>query len=268
MERKNYTVAIDLGSSNVVVAVGRRTDDGMLEVVNAFTTLIVMQKYSIWFKYTFKEMLIIGIAGGTGSGKTGGKAIGRCFDIKEKSEIDAFFQFVKELGGVDIFVSNAGVTKVCRFLENTEEDLENILRTNFMGAVYCVQAAGRLMRDQKRGGNILLVTSVNAYHPLPTQSFYSSLKAGLEALCKALAYEFYPYGIRFNCVAPGATLTGMSKDMTEEDFSNLNQTVPLGRIGYPEDMAKAVSFMVSEDASYITGASLIVDGGLCLRKDV
>ncbi|MEM0530057.1 MAG: SDR family NAD(P)-dependent oxidoreductase [Candidatus Pararuminococcus gallinarum] len=198
----------------------------------------------------------------------GGKAIGRCFDIKEKSEIDAFFQFVKELGGVDIFVSNAGVTKVCRFLENTEEDLENILRTNFMGAVYCVQAAGRLMRDQKRGGNILLVTSVNAYHPLPTQSFYSSLKAGLEALCKALAYEFYPYGIRFNCVAPGATLTGMSKDMTEEDFSNLNQTVPLGRIGYPEDMAKAVSFMVSEDASYITGASLIVDGGLCLRKDV
>jgi NAD(P)-dependent dehydrogenase (short-subunit alcohol dehydrogenase family) len=202
--------------------------------------------------------------------KQGGKAIGEILDVCDKKMIDVFFSdYVKSLGGLDIFVNNAGVTKVCDFTENTEEDIEWICRTNLLGAFYCIQNASKLMVEQKRGGSIVIVTSVNALAPLPTQTFYSGTKAALEAIMRGIAIELREHDIRVNTVAPGAVWSGMNEGVgvDPEDMKKFaREWIPLKRIGNPEDIAKAVAFVASDDASYMTGSTVLVDGGLMLRQ--
>lgn len=195
----------------------------------------------------------------------GGQAVGHRLDVGSKEEIDEFFEKIVKPMGLDIFCNNAGITVVRDFVDNTEEELERILRTNFMGAVYCIQNAARLMAAQGKGGNIVVITSCNAMAPLPKQSFYSALKCALEGLVKGLAWEFRKERIRINAVAPGAVVSGMSEGITKEEMEELEREIPIPRMGQPEDIGKAVAFMASEDASYITGTSLVVDGGLILR---
>ena len=196
----------------------------------------------------------------------GGVAVGKPMDLMDNDAIDAFFtEFVEPLGGLDIFVNNAGVTKVAPILESEKSDIQRICQTNLLAAYYCLQHAARIMKDAGKGGSIVLVTSVNAYAPLPRQTFYSGTKAALEAICKAAAYEFSQYGIRVNTVAPGATLTGMT-NLSSRKPEELCTDLPIPRIGYPEDMAKAVAYLVSDDASYVTGTAIVVDGGLRLRR--
>ncbi len=196
----------------------------------------------------------------------GGTAWGRPMDVSIKEEVDTFFsEFVSKFG-LDIFCNNAGITFVEPFVDNTEEHLEAINRTNLMGAVYCIQNAARMMVKQGRGGNIIVITSCNAMAPLPNQSFYSACKCALEGLVKGLAWELRKDMIRVNSVAPGAVVSGMSGVPTPERIAYFKENCPVPRMGQPEDIGKAVAFMVSDDASYITGTSLVVDGGLILRK--
>jgi NAD(P)-dependent dehydrogenase (short-subunit alcohol dehydrogenase family) len=197
----------------------------------------------------------------------GGKAVGKPLDVRDKKAIDSFFlDFLKPLGGLDVFVNNAGVTKIRDFLENTEEEIEWICRTNLLGATYCIQNAAKLMAEQKRGGSIVIITSVNALAPLPTQSFYSSTKSALEGLMKGIAYELKEYNIRVNTVAPGAVWSGMSEGVDAEQMEkHATECIPMKRIGNPEDIARAVAFVASDDASYMTGSTILVDGGLMLR---
>ncbi len=197
----------------------------------------------------------------------GGQASGRPMDVSRKEEIDAFFRELAGQDGLDIFCNNAGMTVKKKFLENTQEELETICRTDLMGAVYCIQNAARLMVEQKRGGSIVVITSCNAYAPLPHQAFYSSVKCALEGLVRALAWELRRDRIRINCVAPGAVESGMTPASRETDLFAQDR-IPIPRIGQPEDIGKAVAFLASDEASYITGTSLLVDGGLILRPGV
>jgi NAD(P)-dependent dehydrogenase (short-subunit alcohol dehydrogenase family) len=203
--------------------------------------------------------------------KIGGKAVGKILDVCDKEMIDTFFSgYVKSLGGLDIFVNNAGVTKVCDFIDNTADDIEWICRTNLLGAVFCVQNAAKLMISQGRGGSIVIVTSVNALAPLPTQTFYSGTKAALEAIMRGIAVELREHNIRVNTVAPGAVWSGMNEGIgvDPEDMKKFaKRHIPLKRIGDPEDIAKAVAFAASDDASYMTGSTMLVDGGLMLRQN-
>lgn len=195
----------------------------------------------------------------------GGDAVGRKMDIRDKAEIDRFFVEFVEPEGLDIFCNNAGITVAGDFVDHTQEELESLCSINLMGAVYCVQNVARLMKKQGRGGNIVVITSCNAMAPLPGQTFYSALKCALEGLVRGLARELCADGIRVNAVAPGAVYSGMIIG-SDEELQEYGKKIPIPRIGEPDDIGKAVAFMVSSDASYITGTSLLVDGGLILRE--
>lgn len=198
--------------------------------------------------------------------KIGGSAFGRAMDVSRKEEIDEFFAEFVRPHGLDIYCNNAGITVVRSFVDNTPEELNRINATNWMGAVYCIQNAARLMIEQGKGGNIVVITSCNAMAPLPTQSFYSALKCALEGLVRGLAWELCRDNIRVNTVAPGAIVSGLTEDRSEEQLIEIGKQIPIPRMGQPDDIGKAVAFLVSDDASYITGTSLVVDGGLILRR--
>ena len=172
---------------------------------------------------------------------------------------------VPEFVGVDIFVNNAGVTRRKHLLETTPEEIEEIINTNLKGAIYCLTGAAQQMLRQDRGGNIVIVTSINALNPLPSQAVYSSTKAALEALVRCLATDLASSNIRVNSVAPGAINTDMNKHFTPEILAKLESRIPLGRVGDSEDVGEVVSFLVSDSARYITGATIVVDGGFLLR---
>lgn len=195
----------------------------------------------------------------------GGTAYGRVMDVTNYEDIHEFFTSFVKPRGIDIFVNNAGITAIKNFVDNTQEEIEAICRTDLLGAVYCTQEAARLMIEQSRGGNIVMITSCNAVSPLPRQAFYSSIKCALEGLVKGIAWELSKYHIRVNSVAPGAVVSELTGIRTEEEQKKIGEQFPIPRMGQPEDIGKAVRFLVSEEASYITGTSLLVDGGLVLR---
>lgn len=199
--------------------------------------------------------------------KIGGVAMGEKLDVTNKEEIDRFFTDVVRPQGLDIYCSNAGITVKKDFLENTQEELERLCQTNLLGAAYGIQNAAKLMRDQGAGGSIVVITSCNAMAPLPKQSFYSATKCALEGLVRGLAWEFRKDRIRINTVAPGAIVSGMTEKAPQWFFEQFSENNPVPRIGEPVDIGKAVAFLASDDASYITGTSLVVDGGLILRAE-
>ncbi len=172
---------------------------------------------------------------------------------------------VPAFGGVDIFINNAGITVRKHLLETCPEELEAILDTNLKGAMYCLIGAAQQMLRQGRGGNIVIVTSINALWPLPSQAVYSSTKAALEALMRCLAADLARAGIRVNSVAPGAIRTDMNAHFTPEVVARMGARIPLGRVGEPDDIGGVVGFLVSDAARYITGATIVADGGYMLR---
>ncbi len=173
---------------------------------------------------------------------------------------------VPAFGGVDIYVNNAGITIMKHLLETRPEELEAILNTNLKGAMYCLIGAAQQMLQQGRGGNIVIITSINALWPLPSQAVYSGTKAALEALMRCLAADLARAGIRVNSVAPGAIKTDMNDHFTPEVMARLGARIPLGRVGEPDDIGGVVGFLVSDAARYITGATIVADGGYILRS--
>lgn len=171
---------------------------------------------------------------------------------------------VERFGGVDILVNNAGICPFHDFLTMPYELLDRVIRVNLYGTFLCSQAAARQMVQQGRGGSIIAISSISALVGGGQQTHYTPTKAGVHSLMQSLAIALGPHRIRCNSVMPGA----ISTDINREDWSNpdkrryLEGRIPLGRFGEPSDVADVVVFLASDMARYVTGASILVDGGL------
>jgi NAD(P)-dependent dehydrogenase (short-subunit alcohol dehydrogenase family) len=166
-----------------------------------------------------------------------------------------------------VLVNNAGVNRRATLLEETIAGFDRTLAVNLVGPWACAQAAARHMIDAGRGGRIVNVTSVLAFVPLEGGGAYGAAKAGLEALTKVLALELAPHGIKVNAVAPGHTATPMNYGPDDLRAATISRPViPTARAAAPDEIAAAIAFLASPAASYATGASLLVDGGLLLAS--
>jgi 3-oxoacyl-[acyl-carrier protein] reductase len=177
-------------------------------------------------------------------------------DALVKAAIDAF-------GKVDILVNNAGITRDDLIMRMSVEAFREVLETNLFGAFYATKAVTRPMLKAK-GGRIINITSVSGQAGQTGQANYSAAKAGLIGLTKATARELASRGITCNAVAPGFVLTELTKDLPEALMAEITARTPLGRFGTTEEIANAVAFLASDEAAFITGQVLAVDGGLVM----
>jgi 3-oxoacyl-[acyl-carrier protein] reductase len=186
----------------------------------------------------------------------GGRAVQA--DVSQPEEAA---RLVEEAGEIDILVNNAGLTRDGLIARMPDEDWRTVIDTNLGGAFATCRAAARGMM-KRRSGTIVNMTSVVGVHGNPGQTNYAASKAGLIGLTKALARELASRGVRVNAVAPGYIETGLTDVLPDTVREALLASTPLGRLGSPEDVAGAVRFLCSAEASFITGEVLLVDGGL------
>ncbi len=194
--------------------------------------------------------------------KTGASAIGVALDVSKEADCElAIAETVKAFGKIDILVNNAGITKDSLVLRMKEADFDAVISVNLKGAFLMAKAASKPML-KARTGRIINISSVVGQSGQAGQSNYSASKAGLIGLTKSLAREFAPRQVLVNAVAPGFIRTRMTEGLKDEARAKVSEMIPLGRIGEPEDVAKAVLFLACGDSSYITGQVLAVNGGL------
>ena len=187
-------------------------------------------------------------------------------DITEKEQVERFIgDFVQEFGRIDILVNNAGIVISRPFFEKTVEDWIKTLKVNLIGLFLCCQSAARYMVAQK-SGKIINISSIRGIDHCGREGImdYSASKAAVINLTKTMAKELAPY-INVNTVAPGHTLTEMTQHLPEEVKRNMIEGSYLKRMAQPEDIAKAILFLASEDSSFFTGQLLLVDGGFSLK---
>ncbi|MFD0437251.1 beta-ketoacyl-ACP reductase [Streptomyces chartreusis] len=184
----------------------------------------------------------------------------RC-DITDAAQVDAAFKEVEEQHGpVEVLVANAGITKDQLLMRMTEDDFTSVLDTNLTGAFRVTKRASRGMLRAKKG-RVVYISSAVALRGESGQANYAASKAGLVGFARSMARELGSRGITFNVVAPGLTETSMSEALSDEQLENLKTQIPLGRLARPEEIAATVAFLASEQAAYITGAVVPVDGG-------
>jgi 3-oxoacyl-[acyl-carrier protein] reductase len=176
---------------------------------------------------------------------------------------DLIKQVTAGAGRLDILVNNAGIARDNLIMRMKEEDWRAVFETNLHGAFYLAKAALRPMMKQ-RSGRIINITSIVGITGNPGQANYAATKAGLIGFTKSLAKEIGSRSITVNAVAPGYIQTEMTHEISDEMKKKMQENIPLGRLGQPEDIAEAVAFLASPAASYITGAVLQVDGGLAM----
>jgi len=185
-------------------------------------------------------------------------------DITRRTQVDALVdRTLEQYGRVDILVNNAGICPFVNILEMGEEMFKKTIDVNLNGAFHCTQRVGQEMIRLKTPGRIIFITSLSVNVTGAAQGDYGASKAGLNMLMKSFAIALGPHGITCNAVAPGIILTDMGRSHWEkpENAAFIKQRVPVGRIGCPEDVGNAVALLCSDEAAYINGTSLIVDGG-------
>jgi 3-oxoacyl-[acyl-carrier protein] reductase len=194
----------------------------------------------------------------------GQKAVAHQADVTDPQAADGLVKAaIDAFGKVDILVNNAGITRDDLIMRMTPDTWREVLETNLFGAFYTLKAVTRPMLRAK-GGRIINITSVSGQAGQEGQANYSSAKAGLIGLTKASARELASRNITVNAVAPGLVLTELTQDLPEKLLDIVKDRTPLGRFGTPEEIAQAVAFLASDDAAYITGQVLAVDGGLVM----
>jgi 3-oxoacyl-[acyl-carrier protein] reductase len=206
-----------------------------------------------------------GITVGYRSGKDEAEAVarevgGRAIQADVSSAGEAA-RLVEQAGDLDILVNNAGLTRDGLLARMPDEDWRDVIDTNLSSVFYTCRAAARPMM-KRRGGAIVNISSVVGLHGNPGQTNYAASKAGIIGLTKALARELGSRGVRANVVAPGYIASRLTDEISEEMRTLMLQNTPLGRFGDPDNVAGAVRFLCSDDAAFITGEVLLVDGGL------
>jgi NAD(P)-dependent dehydrogenase (short-subunit alcohol dehydrogenase family) len=227
-------IALALAQAGADVALGDRTvDDGQLEAAAAEIK------------------------------KLGGRALALQVDITKKAEVDNFVQaVVAEFGAIDILVNNAAMNIRAPLLELGEDGWGKVIDTDLKGCFLCAQAVGKIMVEQGRG-NIVNIASTAAMHPTPGMGAYCIAKAGVVMLTGVLAVELGGYNIRVNAVAPSMVKTKFSQPLwsNPETLKEIEAGIPLGRLAEPGDIVGSVLFLASDAAGYITGHTVVVDGG-------
>jgi L-rhamnose 1-dehydrogenase len=195
----------------------------------------------------------------------GRRAIAIAGDVADAATAAHFVGAAHEqLGRVDVLVSNAGICPFHSLLDMPAETFERTMRVNLHGAYYMVQAAAKAMVAQATGGAIVAVSSISALVGGEFQTHYTPTKAGVHSLMQSAAVALGKHGIRCNSVLPGAIETAINRDDLADPAkrSSMTSRVPLGRLGAPEDLVGPIVFLASDMAAYVTGAALLVDGGM------
>jgi 2-hydroxycyclohexanecarboxyl-CoA dehydrogenase len=193
----------------------------------------------------------------------GAEALAVAGDVGVRDQVDRLFaETVAAFGGVDILVNNVAWSQEAHFLELDEQHWDMALRTNLKSVYLCSHRAANLMVDQDRPGSIISISSFSGARAHRCLAAYDASKGGLEAFTRAIAVDLAPFGIRANAVGPGAIQTENHDRRGLEAARRRAETVPLGRTGLPADIAGAVVFFASDDAAYVTGQVLYVDGGM------
>ncbi len=182
-------------------------------------------------------------------------------DAREAS--DAVKRAAELMGGIDVLVANAGIAQFSLFTDISDDDWRKMTDTNLSSVFYCAREASKFMIHEK-SGKIVTISSMWGLIGASCEVHYSAAKAGVIGMTKALAKELGPSGINVNCVCPGVIDTDMNAHLSAEDLNALCDETPLCRIGKPEEAADAVFFLASENASFITGQVLSVDGGFAV----
>jgi NAD(P)-dependent dehydrogenase (short-subunit alcohol dehydrogenase family) len=190
----------------------------------------------------------------------GVRAMAVAADVGDATAVQRMVEEVTTtFGALDILVNNAGVQTWRPFLDVTESEWDIVIRTNLKGCFLCTQAAARTM---SRGGVVVNIGSGSNKVPFPGLAAYTASKGGIEMLTKVAAVELGPRNIRVNCIAPGAVEIERTRQEIDDYAGTWGAVTPLGRVGQPEDIARAVRFLASDDSAFITGQTIWVDGGL------
>ncbi|MDO5768173.1 MAG: 3-oxoacyl-ACP reductase FabG [Psychrobacter sp.] len=191
---------------------------------------------------------------------TGG--IGRVLDVRNQEQIDKLFEEIESVyGAVQVLVNNAGMTQDGLLMRMKDEEWDNVIDTNLTAIYRMSKRAVRGMMKARRG-RIINITSVVAQMGNAGQANYAASKAGVEGFTRTLAREVGSRQVTINCVAPGLIETDMTDELDERLLNSMLDAVPIGRLGQPEDVAAAVTFLAGDEASYITGAVIAVNGGM------
>lgn len=194
----------------------------------------------------------------------GVNVLGVKMDVSDSTACDELVESAVEFGGrIDVLVNNAGITRDQLIIKMKDEDLDAVLDINLKGCFYMMRAAAKKMLRQ-RSGKIINISSIVGLHGNPGQVNYSASKAGVIGMTKSLAKELSSRKITVNAIAPGMIDTDMTGNMNEKAVEAILQSIPWGEMGKPEDIAGAVAFLASDDARYITGQVISVDGGMSI----
>jgi glucose 1-dehydrogenase len=195
----------------------------------------------------------------------GGHAIAIAADVSDAKQVALLFdETIKTFGRLDVLVNNAGIEKKMPFVDTPEEEWNKIIAVNLTGPFLCSQRAAKQMIAQGNGGRIINISSVHEDLAMPTNSPYCAAKGGLRMLMRTIAVELAPHNILVNNIAPGAVDTPMDAALKADpkEFDTLLDEIPLRRMGKPEEIAEMCAFLASDGASYSTGSTFFVDGGL------
>ena len=185
-------------------------------------------------------------------------------DVRQPGDVQSMVDVAAEtFGRLDVLVNNAAVQTEGAFLDVTEADWDRVIDTNLKGTFLCTQAVARHMLTS--GGSIVNIGSGSNYVPFPTLVAYTCSKGGIEMLTKVASLSLAPHQIRVNCVAPGAILVERTKQELPDYAGQFARVTPMGRVGLPEDVADVVVFLAGDGARFVTGQTILVDGGLFMQ---